>query len=63
MRFFKSDPLATSLVVQWLRLLTSSAGGPGSIPGGGTRSYMQQLKDTAHATTKTQHSQINKINI
>ena len=30
----------TSLAVQWLRLHTSSAGGPGSIPGQGTRSHM-----------------------
>ena len=30
----------TSLVIQWLRLHTSAAGGPGSIPGRGTRSCM-----------------------
>ena len=35
----------TSLVVQWVRLHTPNAGGPGSIPGWGTRSHM-------HATTK-----------
>ncbi|TEA24199.1 hypothetical protein DBR06_SOUSAS17310001, partial [Sousa chinensis] len=31
-----------SLVVQWLRLHTPNAGGPGSIPGQGTRSHMPQ---------------------
>ncbi|TEA34982.1 hypothetical protein DBR06_SOUSAS9710054, partial [Sousa chinensis] len=31
-----------SLVVQWLRL--PNAGGPGSVPGQGTRSHMLQLK-------------------
>ena len=28
--------MGTSLVVRWLRLCTSTAGGPGSIPGRGT---------------------------
>ena len=37
--------LGTSLVVQWLRLHTPSAGGRGLIPGRGTRSHM-------HAATK-----------
>ena len=37
----------TSLVVQWLRLCAPNAGGPGSIPGQGTGSCMQQLKDPA----------------
>ena len=37
----------TSLVVQWLRLCTPNAGGPGSIPGQGTRSHMPQLKEPA----------------
>ena len=44
----------TSLVVQWIRLYAPNAGGPGSIPGQGTRSHM-------HAATKTQCNQINKI--
>ena len=35
----------TSLVAQWIRLHAPNAGGPGSIPGQGTRSHMQ-------ATTK-----------
>ncbi|TEA37407.1 hypothetical protein DBR06_SOUSAS1910136, partial [Sousa chinensis] len=34
-----------SLVVQWVRLCAPNSGGPGSIPGWGTRSCM-------HATTK-----------
>ena len=33
----------TSLVVHWLRLQAPKAGGPGSIPGQGTRSDMPQL--------------------
>ena len=35
----------TSLVVQWVRLCTPNAGGPGSSPGRGTKSC-------THATTK-----------
>ena len=49
----------TSLAVQWVRLHAPNAGGPGSFPGQGTRSHMLQWK-IPHATTKTQHSQINK---
>ena len=37
----------TSLMVQWLRLHTPNARGPGSIPGQGTRSYMQQVRPAA----------------
>ncbi|TEA31306.1 hypothetical protein DBR06_SOUSAS710061, partial [Sousa chinensis] len=33
-----------SLVVQWLRLHAPNAGGPGSIPGQGTRCHMPQLR-------------------
>ena len=36
--------VGTSLEVQGLRLCTPNAGGPGSIPGQGTRSYMPQLR-------------------
>ena len=56
----------TSLVVQWLRLCALNAGGPGSIPGQGTRSCMSQLRPRMpqlkilHAATKTWCSQINK---
>ncbi|TEA34054.1 hypothetical protein DBR06_SOUSAS2310164, partial [Sousa chinensis] len=51
-----------SLVVQWRKLRAPNAGGPGLIPGQGTRSHMLQLKSLhattkiPHATTKTQHS-------
>ena len=51
--------IETSLVVQWLKLHTPNAGGPGLIPGQETTSHTLQLK-MPHATTKTQHSQINK---
>ena len=36
--------LGTSLAVQWLRLHAPNAGGPGSMPGRGTRAHMAQLK-------------------
>ena len=39
--------VGTSLVVQWLRLHAPNAGGPGSIPGQGTRSHMPQLRPRA----------------
>ena len=68
--------LGISLVVQWLRLHTPKAGGPGSIPGQGTRSHVSQEwihrpQQRVHmpqgrsmipcATTKTWSSQINII--
>ena len=63
---FQNILLGTSLVVQWLGIYTPNAGGPGSIPGQGTRSHMPQLKKILHttrkilgATTKTQLSQRN----
>ena len=37
----------TSFVVQWLRLQALSAGGPGVIPGQGTRSHMPQLRPSS----------------
>ena len=37
----------TSLGVRWLRLCASNAGGPGLIPGRGTRSHMPQLRPGA----------------
>ena len=49
----------TSLVVGWLRLSTSNAGGQGSTPGQGTRSHTLQLK-IPHTATKIWYSQINK---
>ena len=47
----KSDGV-TSLVVQWLRLHAPNAGGPGSIPGQGTRSHIHATTKSLHATTK-----------
>ncbi|TEA37944.1 hypothetical protein DBR06_SOUSAS37410008, partial [Sousa chinensis] len=41
-----------SLVVQWLRLCAPNAGGPGSIPGWGTRSHMDTTTKSLHAATK-----------
>ena len=49
----------TSLEVRWLRLCSPNAGGPGSIPGQGTRSHMAQLRiwvpqpEISHAASKT----------
>ena len=37
----------TSVVVQGLRLCARNAGGPGSIPGQGTRSHVLQLRPGA----------------
>ena len=54
-----TDPTGTSLVVQWIRLCTPNTGGPGSIPGQGTRFHMLQLK-ILKVATKTRHSQIKK---
>ena len=42
----------TSLVAQWLRLCAPNAGGPGLIPGPGTRSHMLAATKSSHATTK-----------
>ena len=42
----------TSLVVQWVGLLTPNAGGPGPIPGRGTRSCMRAATKSLHAATK-----------
>ena len=36
----KTIQFRTSLVVQWLRCCAANAGGPGSIPGQGTRYHM-----------------------
>ena len=53
-------------MVQWLGLLASSAGGPGSIPDRETGSHIPQLGvrmlqlKIPHATTETWSSQINK---
>ena len=53
---FLPDPkiwgLGTSLVVQWVRLCAPNAGGPGLIPGQGTRSHMHAATKSSHATTK-----------
>ena len=54
-----TDPTGTSLVVQWIRLCTPNTGGPGSIPGQGTRFHVLQLK-ILNVATKTRHSQIKK---
>ena len=59
---FKEVKEGTSLVVQWLRLHDPNAGGPGLIPGQGTRSHILQLK-ILHAATKTCCSQIKKESI
>ena len=44
--------LGAPLVIQWLRHCALIAGGPGLIPGQGTRSHVSQLK-MLHTTTKT----------
>ena len=54
--YCKKEEEGTSLVVQWLRLCAPNAGGPGSIPGLGTRSLMHAATKSPHAATKTQLS-------
>ena len=49
--FSKRGIAGISLLVQWLRLCTPSAGGPGSIPCLGTTSHTPQLK-ILHAAMK-----------
>ena len=49
---FRKSHSGTSLVVQWVRLHASSAGGPGSISGRGTRSHMHAATKSLHAATK-----------
>ena len=39
-----TDIWGTCLVVQWLSLCTPNAGGPGSIPGQGTRPHVKQIR-------------------
>ena len=51
--------LGTSLVVQWPRLHTLNAGGPGAIPGQRTRSHRPHLM-IPHPATRTWHSHISK---
>ncbi|TEA33665.1 hypothetical protein DBR06_SOUSAS12810006, partial [Sousa chinensis] len=41
-----------SLVVQWIRFHAPNAGGPGLIPGQGTKSHMHATTKSSHATTK-----------
>ena len=43
-KFLKRRQRGTSLVVQWLRLLTPNAGGLGLIPGQETRYCVSQLR-------------------
>ena len=52
----KKQNWGTSLVVQWVRLHAPNARGPGSIPGGGTRSHMHSATKSLHATTKSLHA-------
>ena len=46
--------MGTSLVVQWLRLLTSNTGDKGSIPGQGTKKHMPHGVAKKKKKNKTQ---------
>ena len=59
----KSLSAGTSLVVQWLRLQAPNTGGPGSIPGQGSRSHMPQLRGHMQQLKPGTVKEINKINI
>ena len=39
-------------MVQWLKLHAPNAGGPGLIPGQGTRSHVHAATKSSHAATK-----------
>ena len=47
--------LGTFWVIQWLKLLAPSAGGPGSISGQGARSHMLQLRPRAALPRQKKH--------
>ena len=49
-------------MIQWLRLRAPNAGGPGLIPGQGTRSHLPQLRPCSQesAAAKTWNRHINK---
>ena len=49
------ESVGTSLVVQWLRFHTPSAGGPGLIPSQRTRSHVPQLRRVQMSQLKTLH--------
>ena len=51
---------ATSLVVQWLQLHDSNAGDPGSIPDGGARSHMLQLRPSTAKQIKDVKEYLNR---
>ena len=54
--------LETSLVVQWLRICSSNAGDPGSIPGQRTKSCMPQLRPgTVKNILKIKHGILNLL--
>ena len=55
--YFIEDILGTILVVQWLRLHTPNAGGPGFNPDQETRSHMQQIR---HGTAKSKNKYYKK---
>ena len=61
----KKPNFGTSLVVKWLRFLASNAGGPGSIPGQGTRSHMLQqrsyMRQWRSPVPQLRHSAENKF--
>ena len=40
-------------MVQWVRLRVPNAGGPGSVPGQGTRSRVYATTKSLHAATKS----------
>ena len=59
MRGLKQHPVGTSLVVQWLRLCTSTVGAAGSIPRQGTKilhaGQCAPLKEKPTKTKRPQH--------
>ena len=58
---FKNYDLGTSLVVQWLRLHIPNAGGPGSIPGQGTKTLHDVTKKISHVAMKIKDPHVSQL--
>ena len=54
----KKNHVGTSLVVQWLTLQVSNAGGPGFIPDQGTRAHILQLRPGAAKLKKKKRAML-----
>ena len=58
---FKNYDLGTALVAQWLRLNISNAGGPGLIPGQGTKTLHEVTKKISHVAMTIKDSHMSQL--